>query len=79
MQLLNGLRRTSKILIAILGNQDIILDAHTANLPVLVQHALINELGVLVVLEVGLDDEVAEIDLSPTKYTLACTPCKKSI
>ena len=50
------------------------LNPHTANIPVLVQHLLVDVLFVLLVLQVRLDDELAEVDLSHVSSRLPSPP-----
>jgi len=75
---INLLDRRRQVLKTILGNKHVICDTlaysqhlssckhtfnpHTTHIPVLVQHTLINVLLFLFVLEVRLNDELAEVD-----------------
>lgn len=60
--IVNLLGRRRQILIPLLRNEDIILDPHAAHSPVLLEHSLVNVLGLLGILEVRLDDEPAKVD-----------------
>ena len=76
--IINLLDCRRQVLKAILGNEHIVcktlaysqhpslcqhtFNSHTAHTPVLVQHTLVNVLLLLFVLEVRLNDELAEVD-----------------
>lgn len=63
LHLLYSLWSRSQVLIARLSNQDIILNPHASDLPILLQHLFVDILSVFRILEIWLDDEFAEVDL----------------
>lgn len=63
LHLFNGLRRRGQVLIAVLGDMDIVFNANTTNLPVSVQDSRINVLAQLWRFQIGFNDETTEINL----------------
>lgn len=63
LHLIDVLHSSRQVLITILGDQNVILDAYTANFPVLLQHFKVDVSRVNWVLQIRLDDEVAEVNL----------------
>ena len=63
LHLIHILDRRRQILVPIFRNEDIILDAHTAYIPVLIQNIEVDVCSVYRVSEVRLDYEAAEVDL----------------
>lgn len=63
LHLLHILYRRRQILIPIIRYQYIIFNPHPTHSPVFVQDVLVDVLGVLWVLQVGIDYETAEVDL----------------
>jgi hypothetical protein len=63
LHLFNGLGRRGQILIAVLGDMDIVLDAHATNLPVPVQDSSINVLAQLWRFQIRVNNETAEVNL----------------
>lgn len=57
------LNRGSQIHISILGDQEIVLNPHTSNIPILVEHIKVDVCSMDWVPQVWLDDEPAEVDL----------------
>lgn len=55
-------------------DQDVVLNPHAADVPVLIQYCRVNVLGVDGVLQEGLDYEAAEVDLRRVSSALANTP-----
>lgn len=51
-----------EVFIARLGDENVVLDANTAHVPVLGEHIGVNVLAVLGVLQVRIDDELAKVD-----------------
>jgi len=84
---INLLDRRRQVLETILGNEHIVcktlaysqypssyqhtFNSHTTHTPVLVQHTLIDVLLLLFVLEVRLNDELAEVDTRLNSYDAA--------
>ena len=52
-----------QILIPVLRDQNVVLDPHTADIPVFVEDIRVDVFAVDGVLQVRLDDEFAEVDL----------------
>lgn len=63
LHLSNVLNSRRQVLIAIFGNQDVIFNSHTSNLPEFVQHIEVYVRGVNRICEVWLDDKAAEVNL----------------
>lgn len=63
LDLLWVLGYSGKVLVAVLGDDKVVFNTHTADFPVLVQHAGVDVLAQLRVGEIWIDDEAAEIDL----------------
>lgn len=59
---LNLFRRSRQVLITVLRNQHIILDAHSTDGPIILKNALIDIPLVLIVVDVRLNDELTEVD-----------------
>lgn len=56
-------RRSRQVVISIIGNDHIIFDPHTTNLPKPLEAFLVDVLAKLLVFEIRLDDEATEVDL----------------
>lgn len=63
LNLCNDLRGGGQVLITILEDVDVVLDAHSSNLPVLIQDLGVDILTGLGVLQDGVHNEGTEIDL----------------
>jgi hypothetical protein len=60
-----------------LGDENVVLDSDSTNIPVLVQDVLVDELAMRGVLEIRIDDELAKVDL--TMLVIMPTPLLKNL
>ncbi len=63
LHLIHVLHRRRQVLKPIFGNQDVILDPHATDIPILVQHLEVDVRGMNRVAEVRLDNKAAEVNL----------------
>ncbi len=64
LNLIDILNSGRQVVVSVLGDQDVVLDTNSANLPVLVQNLEVDVWSVDRVAQVWVDDKLAEVNLS---------------